>query len=76
MINWNLFIYGLLGAVAYIVNSALLPDWNHFLVGVFTAVIYVAAYWLMPKNLKIGIRALIPAALAIVAAATVRFVCS
>lgn len=75
MKNWNLFIYGLLGAVAYITNSALLPDWNHFLVIGFTALVYLAAYWLMPKNLKMSIRALIPVVLAIVAAAIVRFVC-
>lgn len=75
MENWKGFVFGLLGAFSYIVNSILLPDWKHFLVGIFTGIILLVAYWITPKKLNIWLRAIISVAISIIAAAIVRFTC-
>lgn len=75
MKNWNGFIYGLLGGVAYGVNSELLPTWSHTLVGIFTALTAAVAYWLISKNMKTWIRVSISVTIAIVAAAIIRIFC-
>ncbi len=73
MKNWNPIICSVLGALAYIANSALLPDWSHFLVGVFTGLVFVAAYWLVSSKLRVWIRVSIATAIAIGAGAIVSF---
>lgn len=73
MKNWNPIICSVLGALAYIANSALLPGWSHFLVGVFTGLVFVAAYWLVSSKLRVWIRVSIATAIAIGAGAIVSF---
>ena len=43
-------IYGILGGITYIINSALLPDWSHWLVGLLTGLVFVTVYWLLPQK--------------------------
>ena len=73
MKNWNPIICSALGALAYIVNSALLPTWSHTLVGVFTGLIFIAVYWLISNKSKTWVRVSISVAVAIAAAAITRF---
>lgn len=72
MKNWNPIICSVLGALTYIVNSALLPTWSHALVGVFTGLIFIVVYWLISNKSKMWIRVSISVAVAIAAAAIVR----
>lgn len=72
MKNWNPVIFSVLGALAYIVNSALLPTWSHALVGVFTGLLFIAAYWLISNKSRMWVRVSISVAVAIAAAAIVR----
>ncbi len=73
MKNWNPIICSALGALTYIVNSALLPTWSHTLVGVFTGLILIAVYWLISNKSKTWVRVSISVAVAIAAAAITRF---
>ena len=72
MKDWNPVICSVLGALAYIANSALLPSWSHTLVGVFTGLVFIAVYWLISNKSKMWIRVSISVAVAIAAAAIVR----
>ena len=75
MKNWNPVVCSVLGALAYIANSALLPTWSHTLVGVFTGLIIFVACWLIGNKLKMWVRISISVAIAIAAAAIIRLVC-
>ncbi len=68
MKNWNPVICSVLGALAYIANSALLPT----LVGVFTGLIFIVVYWLISNKSKMWVRVSLSVAVAIAAAAIIR----
>lgn len=72
MKNWNPMICSVLGALAYVANTALLPTWSHTLVGAFTGFIFIAVYWLISNKLKTGVRVSISVVVAVAAAAIVR----
>lgn len=72
MENWNSIICSLVGALAYMANSLLLPNWSHALVGIFTGLIFIAVYWLIGNQSKIWFRVSISVAVAIAVATLVR----
>lgn len=74
MKNWSPLIYCILGALAYIVNSDILPTWSHALVGVFSGLIFGLVYWLIGDKPKAWIRVSLSVVVAILAAIIVRIV--
>lgn len=72
MKNWNPIICSVLGALTYIINSALLSTWSHALVGVFTGLIFIVVYWLISNKSKMWVRVSLSVAVAIAAAAIIR----
>lgn len=72
MENWNSVLCAAAGGLLYIISSELLPEWSHWLVGIYAGVIFIAAYWIVPKKLKMWLRVSIAVAVAIAAAAIAR----
>lgn len=74
MKNWSPLIYSILGALTYIVNSAILQTWSHTQVGVFSGLIVGVAYWLIGEKTKAWIRVCLSVVVAILAATIVGIV--